>query len=173
VRWLVLALLCLASPVAAQTAENPTRVYATEFRPPAEYKQWYRDVEKCTGMKGAYHRVMWAVTEHPWQTGVFWNGKPRYTYGQWTGMSDGSTGLILVTAVDWRNEFYVKHEILHDILWRNGFRAPDVDSTASDTTRIRASHPAPPYEKCAPTYIDQMRRLEWLKAGRNTTVYVP
>jgi hypothetical protein len=172
---LIAGLACLLTlNLAAQTKEYPTPIYASQFHPPAEYRQWYKEAERCSGLRGDYTKVIWTVTEKAWQTGVYKaSGNPRYTYGQWTGMSDGKTGLIIVNATDWRSEFYIKHEILHDLMWRNGWIAQDVDSTMADSVAIRLRHPTPPFEKCAPTYIDDMRRLEWLKQGHTKTVYRP
>jgi hypothetical protein len=167
-------LALIAGELWGQTKEYPTPVYASQFHPPAEYRQWYKEAEKCSGLKGDYTKVIWTVTEKAWRTGTYkLTGNPRYTYGQWHGLSDGRTGLILVNATDWRSEYYVKHEILHDLMWRNGWDAPEPDSTMADSTVVRLRHPVGPYEKCAPTYIEDMRRLEWLKNSNVRQVYVP
>lgn len=151
----------------------PVPVYATEFRPPEEYRVWYREAERCAGFRGNYHKVIFAVTEKPWKTGYDSLSKTAlYTYGQWTSAEHGY-GLIVLNADDWRNEFYVKHEMLHDILWRNGWKNPSTPTNLADTVDIRSRHPVPPYERCAPTYIEDARKMDVEQRSVVKQVYRP
>jgi hypothetical protein len=161
--------LCLWGTCAAQQppVTEPVPVYATEFHPPDEYRQWYHQAEQCAHARGDYRKIIFAVTPKPWRVPTGW------TFGQWTNLADGR-GLIILNADDWRNEFYVKHEMLHDILYRNGWHNPvEVAQNLSDTTDIRSRHPTPPFEKCAPTYIEQMRALERQKEVPWKQIYLP
>jgi hypothetical protein len=168
---MLLLLMLVASPCVAQIQQQNV-VYAAEFTPPVEYRQWYHKMEVCTGMRGDYAKIIWAVSPHAWITANSWNGKRGWTYGQWTSAS-GGRALIVLNADDWKFESYVTHEMLHDILWRNGFRLPSGKNSDMDSVNIRRAHPAPPFEKCAPTYIEQMRAIEAARANPYKQVYQP
>lgn len=163
-----------SSSLHAQTIEQPTAVWANEFVPPHEYREWYSKMERCVGVRGSFESIVWAVTEKPWRTGIdTTTGRALYTYGQWTS-ADSGRALILLQQQDWRNESYVEHEMLHDILWRSGWKMPVGDlPNVPDTVNIRVRHPAPPYERCAPTYIEQMRLLEQQRHSPWKQVYRP
>jgi hypothetical protein len=118
--------------------------------PPADYARWYKAMERCSGMKGAYRRVSWLMVSAPWLTGQ------RRTHGSWEGNNDNGAARIVVNREEWLDSTLVTHEALHDILWRNGFRMPPLPPTATDTDSIEAKHPKP-YGRCAPTYYDDER----------------
>ena len=143
-------------------AQDAGVLYATSFHPPAQYRQWYRQAESCAGLKGDWSKIIWTVVPAPWKV---WITDSTYatTHGSWgrvEGDKDGKA-IILLNAEDWSIESYVKHEMLHDILWRNGKQpiVPLVEGI-SDSTRIRKLHPVPPFERCAPTYMKQMKEWE-------------
>lgn len=163
---------CLHAQAAENVDSTPLVIYATEFKAPNEYRKWYREVEKCARAKGDFERIMWTVVEKPWSK----NGYT--TYGSWLPLDTlhmtTTKAVILLNSGDWRNEFYVKHEMLHDVLGRNGMQPfTPLDPLVHDSVNIRRRHPAPPYEKCAPTYIWQMREMEKAKLSPWKEVYVP
>jgi hypothetical protein len=120
-------------------------------KPPVQYAEWYRSMEKCTGMKGSYRRIKWLMVQAPWITGQ------RKTHGSWQGDNDNGTAKVVVNAEEWMDSTLVTHEALHDILWRNGFTLPDLPPWATDTDSIEAKHPKPWFGRCAPTYYDDRK----------------
>lgn len=125
-------------------------VYITRMIPPPQYKAWYQSMERCVGAKGDYKKVEWLVVAVPWVTGQ------RKTHGSWSGTADNSgQARITVNAEEWEDSTLIQHEAIHDILWRNGWRAPPLPVWATDTDTIYAKHPAPPYGKCAPTFYNE------------------
>lgn len=143
--------LLAQSPQAGQGPHNgpvSPGLYVWRFTPTADYARWYRAMERCTGMKGAYKRVSWLMVEAPWLRGQ------RRTHGSWSGNNDNGTARITVNAEEWQDSMLVAHEALHDILWRNGFVPPSLMPWATDADSIRAKHPTPPFDVCAPTYYD-------------------
>ena len=160
---------CLHAQQAPNADSVPLIIYAQVFTPPAEYRRWYKEVEKCAKLKGNFDQIMWTVTPQPWKV----NGYT--TYGSWMSRGDTVKALILLNQQDWANEFFVKHEMLHDVLGKNGKQPyADLDSTVHDTVNIRRRHPVPPFEKCAPTYIWQMWEMDRAKHENPwKTVYRP
>jgi hypothetical protein len=103
--------------------------------PPELWRRIYAEVEKCAGVKGKFKAVKWYVTAQPWVDST--NGK---TYGLWR-ISNGRPSIIVAhgdTAV-------VRHEALHDILWRSGFRPFRMVGDNS----TNPEHPMPPFGHCA------------------------
>lgn len=157
----VLSVVTLSLPCAAQDSSvvSSQAVYAAGFEPPAQYREWYKDTEKCMGQKGDFDKIIFAATPGPWNQHVQSDapGKVTATYGMWHNLS-GDTALVVLNTEDWDNQKYVQHEFIHDILWRNGWRIKDGSPDVPDSVNIRRAHPAPPYEKCAPTYIEDLRK---------------
>jgi hypothetical protein len=146
--------LLFGSPLSAQTPiQGPHNgpvspsLYVWRMTPTADYERWYKAMEKCTGMKGAYKRIDWLMVEAPWLQGQ------RRTHGSWQG-SDNGKARITVNAEEWTDSMLVMHEALHDILWRNDFVPPPLPDWASDTDSIEAKHPKPFFGRCAKTYYD-------------------
>ncbi len=111
-RWFTLSLL-LTSPLAAQAADTTaTRttavLYVTEYTPPAEYKSYYKSMEKCLGMRGDFGKVKWYSTPTPWSDGRHGNNK---TFGQWQ-----YGHRITVNLQDASDSVLASHEMVHDIL---------------------------------------------------------
>lgn len=165
----IILALALATVVQTRTCLAQQReqvVYAAEFKPPALYRQWYAEAERCVGKRGNYSKLVFAHTPAPWNQHVNSDtpGKVSQTYGMWHNIegSRDSLALIVLTDLDWDNPWYVKHEMIHDILWRNGWRSPPGSADLPDSTNIRNAHPVPPYQKCAPTYIDEIRE-KWIQ----------
>jgi hypothetical protein len=113
----------------------PAAVYVEEVTPPAAWEAIYHEVETCVGMeKGKYDAIRWFVTPEPWGEG---SGR---TYGLWH-VAGGRPSIIIAawdTAV-------VRHEALHDILWRNGFKPFRIPADSSNNPE----HPMPPFGTCA------------------------
>jgi hypothetical protein len=164
---------CFAQEAVAQDRQQV--VYANQFAPPLVYRQWYAEVEKCMKQQGDFDKILWTVTDSAWNqhTSVDTIGATRATFGLWHGLDKGRA-LIILNKQDWRNEFYVKHEMVHDLLWRSGWQMPsDGKVGVADSVNVRAAHPAPPYEKCAPTYVWQMRKLWSEQQGTTKQVSNP
>lgn len=184
----IVALVLSATSVHAQDSLRQNVLYVQRFNAPVEYRQWYAQVEKCVGLAGAFDSISWLATPKPWNMHVASDSKPlSATYGMWSAQPDSVTqpdgsiavrvvgrANIVLTQVDWENPFYVKHEMLHDILGRHGFNAPPGLTNVPDSVNVRRAHPAPPYEKCAPTYIGQMRAMwQVQQRGPWVQVYTP
>lgn len=161
--WAVVAFVFGSSTVHAQTEANPTIQLMTAFKPPYEYREWYKQAEECSGRRGNFSKIRWFVVPHPWGADSTGRG---YTHAQWQGDRNAkdrykAITTILVNGDEWRQRDLVMHEALHDILYRSGW-SPDTlklqRELAKVTTRkdsvyveIAAMHPMPPYEYCAPT----------------------
>jgi hypothetical protein len=109
-------------------------------KPPAAWEAIYRQVEECTGKKGKYKAVHWYTTPQPWEGG---NGK---TWGLWWRSRETGKHSIIVSLGDSALvTALVRHEALHDILWRAGFRPFRMPADSSNNPE----HPMPPFGKCA------------------------
>jgi hypothetical protein len=133
--WLLVGLLVPAD--VAQAQHGAVFVMAVEH-PPAIWERIYHEVETCVGKKGKYKDVRWFVTAEPWT-----DAEGNKTYGMWR--MSGGKALIVVAHAD---TAVVRHEVLHDILWRNGFRPFRM---AGDNS-TNPEHPMPPFGKCAERY---------------------
>lgn len=136
---LVLAILwgITAGRCAAQGAMPAIFVEEVE-NPPTVWETIYHEVEDCVGLKGKYKAVQWYVTTAPWESGT------GLVYGLWSGGKGRAR--IIIAAYD---TAVVRHEVLHDILHRNGFkpfRLPADNSTNPE-------HPQPPFGTCAKRYF--------------------
>jgi hypothetical protein len=130
----------------------PSIVYVTRVIPPIEWRIIYQEVERCVGQRGDYDSVEWYVTNSPWQgahgtTMGLWRapGKDREIVVPWGIRYETINRKIVVVRND---TLVVRHEALHDILHRNGFRPK---RAASDST-TNPEHPMPPFGKCAERY---------------------
>lgn len=146
---------CAWSQTKTTSGKNQV-VYAQQFDPPIQYRYWYKQAEKCVGKHGDYSKIIWTMAKHPWNNDSA--GNP-HTYGLFAPSADSLHGVILLNVEDAANKLYVMHEEIHDILWRNGWHSPEDLAGVHDSVNVRRQHPVPPYEKCAPTYIQPMR--EW------------
>ena len=102
--------LCLA-------CTSPTSV-PDEFsilRPPLVYRDWYSQVEQCSGRTGDFDRIRWYIVP-----GAKWYGErhQQNINGLWT---DGHR--IFIAEFEIFNVYLVKHEMLHDL----GFEHEDVE----------------------------------------------
>lgn len=125
----------------------PRPLVVRTFTPPANYAGWYESAEKCAGMKGDFKAVTWTITPTPWGD---------TTYAEWHVVRD-SLGFpkrveITISVGLWLDSMIVIHESLHDILWRNGWAAPDAPEGLGHDATARLYHPSPPYGVCAPIF---------------------
>jgi hypothetical protein len=140
---------------------RPSRL-ETSFIPPYEYREWYREMETCVGMQGNFSKISWTVVPHPWNG----NDTLPYTHGQTTVRFDSTQKLfnqrttILVNGDEWRERALVTHEMLHDILLRNGWKPSQeaLQKAKTQTDTIVALHPVPPYLFCAPLVMPRYVR---------------
>ncbi len=116
------------------TGDTVYVVYVTQINPPAQYEQWYREAEACSGRHGDFAGVKWFVTPHPFP-GV--GGKT--TYGLWHNRQ------ILINADQADSAGLIKHEELHDILWESGWRPPNKPDSLMTHADL---HPNPPFGLC-------------------------
>jgi hypothetical protein len=86
---------------------------------PGEWRTWFAEVEACSGLRGDFDRITWAIHEEPERR------------------DDGLVTLAHIDLPDhiwiaraYQNERVVKHELLHFLLQRGG-------------------HPTPPFGTCA------------------------
>jgi hypothetical protein len=110
---------------------------ATVLRPPSYYAQWYASMEQCSGLRADYRGLTWAVRD---STVHMSDGLNEY------GAYDTRQRLIWVVATPQRplDSVIVTHEMLHDLLWQNGWRPSRPHPTYADL------HPSPPFGTCAP-----------------------
>lgn len=86
---------------------STTTAIAQDVRPvegrEAQYRQWYQELEKCSGLKGDFNRLNFYVT-----TDHLHNG--RTFDGYWEQQSNS-----IVLRKPWERES-VQHEMMHDLL---------------------------------------------------------
>lgn len=124
--------------ITACEAQSPAAypaIVVEEVEPPPLWETIYHEVEDCVGMKkGKFREVRWYVTATPWGTGR------NRTWGLWY-ITSGEPRII-VAAYD---TSVVRHEALHDVLWRNGFKPFRIPADSSNNPE----HPMPPFGTCA------------------------
>jgi len=106
--WLIGLLGCRDSLAPSGTAE-----------PPLQARQWFSELEACSGLAGDFDQIVWFVADQPVQRD---NG---ITVGEW----DSPNRIVLARAW-YESEDAVKHEMLHFLLQHTG-------------------HPDPPFGTCA------------------------
>ena len=132
---LLLTVLLALGWAATCEAQYPA-IVVEAVEPDTSWERIYHEVEDCVGMKdGKYEVVRWFVTERPWA-----KAEGDSTYGLWY-VSDGKPRII-VAAYD---TAVVRHEALHDVLWRNGFKPFRIPADSSNNPE----HPMPPFGLCA------------------------
>jgi hypothetical protein len=130
---LILVAMMLLMAVRGE-AQMPA-VYVEEIEPPDSWEAIYHEVEDCVGMKkGKYKDIRWFVSKAPWG-----QGRNR-TWGLWH--ASGGEVRIIVAAYD---TAVVRHEALHDVLHRNGFKPFRIPADSS----TNPEHPSPPFGTCA------------------------
>jgi hypothetical protein len=99
---LMLVAVVLVACVPMQSTAFAQNVKPVEGRD-AQYKQWYQDLEKCSGLKGDFNRLsFYTTTDH------LHNG--RTFDGYWEQQSNS-----IVLRKPWEREA-VQHEMMHDLL---------------------------------------------------------
>lgn len=160
---------CVWSQEKPATNRNQV-VFASQFVPPVEYREWYHQAERCVGKRGNFSKIIWTVTRKPWNYDSLGRA---LTYGLFAPSTDGIHGVILLNATDWENKWYVMHEEIHDILWRNGWVTPGLVAGVHDSVNIRNQHPLPYYERCTKTYIEDLRKKWAADQSPYRTAYKP
>lgn len=171
--FLVFALMLGSAQTRTCSAQS---VYVQDILPPQEWRQYYYQMEKCTGLKGDFSKIRWQVTPKPWSdhTSADVGMDSSMTFGMWMHVvGAGDSTKIILNATDAHIESYIKHEELHDILWRNGWEGPDAIAGAPDSVNVMLQHPNPPFGVCAPIYMSDMRKLEAQKQVPWKEVYQP
>lgn len=136
----VLLMLAILYGVTVTSCEAQSRysypaIIVEEINPPTLWEAIYHEVEDCVGMKkGRFKAIRWFVTPEPW------GPADNLTWGLWH--ASGGQPRIVIAA---RDTGVVRHEALHDILWRNGFKPFRVPADSSNNPE----HPMPPFGTCA------------------------
>jgi hypothetical protein len=120
-----------AEPMLAGDAPAFLTVSVQPIRAPAEWRNIYREVERCAGLTGNYDSIRWAVMQGPIQ------GPKGSTYAFTVNQR-----IVLVQG----DTTYLRHEMLHHILevtgWRPRALKPGERYTIADL------HPMPPFGRC-------------------------
>jgi hypothetical protein len=141
-RWVVFTVFLLLAFAASLSAQEPQGVlYVNRIEPTPAMAAMYKDVESCLHQRGNFHKVTWQVVAHPWESE---RGK---TWGMWRS---GRFGWNTITAVQ-ADTAILRHEMVHDILNRNGFHA---NRSGADSLDNSPEHPAPPFGKCAQRFFE-------------------
>ncbi len=87
---------------------------AVSFTAPAEYRTWWASTEACSGLTGDFNRIGWYSVPGAgtMETDI---GKK---VGLWAHQHGQSTITIAGDYMD--NELVIRHEMLHDLLGRDG-----------------------------------------------------
>lgn len=99
-----LVLVCVGLLTAC---ENPVMAGVEPFDPPPIYREWYAELEKCSGLRGDYDALRFYTAES-----IVAGGKPKGGY--WRPPDTITLQNNAVASVfAW---FIVKHEMMHDLL---------------------------------------------------------
>jgi len=94
--------------------ETPLPAGAMSFEPPPSYSVWWERTEACSHMEGDMGRVAWfvvpGVRTFPTESGE--------KVGYWSRTRSGTQ--IIVAGEYMQHELVVSHEILHELLGREG-----------------------------------------------------
>ena len=106
----IIAMACAPGPVGPGSQPEG----AVPFEPPAEYLAWWQRTETCSGQSGALARIDWYTVP-----GV---RLIETEIGQKVGLWQRDNGRTSITlAGDFvENELVVSHEMLHELLAREG-----------------------------------------------------
>lgn len=117
-----------ATSVPSRPIGGSTVIYVLRVAPLPGWAAVYQAVELCAKRKGDYGAIEW------YETGHSWRGEGGTTMGLWRHNGRGKPEIILIAG----DTTYLRHEILHDILYRSGWR-PDPVKVPPDPNRL---HPA-------------------------------
>jgi hypothetical protein len=82
--------------------------------PPAVYQDWWGKTEACSGLSGNFDRIEWMIVPGP---------SFPCSSGDCVGHWDPGHKIFL--ASDWTtHEMVVRHEMLHELMRRNGHPSP-------------------------------------------------
>lgn len=83
---------------------------AIPIRPPIKYQRWFREVERCSQIKGDFGTLKFYKVPG----GFFLNEQHGYVIGQWVrGLAKDD---IYIAEQHLNNKFVIKHEMLHALL---------------------------------------------------------
>jgi hypothetical protein len=83
------------------------------IEPLPEYREWWEEIERCSGRRGVFEAVSWYVVRTP-EPGFDFGG--RYVAAVWT--TPGNRILLAEHYVD--KPLIVRHEMLHAVLHTGG-----------------------------------------------------
>jgi len=146
-RWAVVCAIAAfvhSTPLVAQN--NTSHVtYVIEVEAPEKWATIYHEAETCVGQVGDFASVSWFVMFEP-ITGL----RNEHTWGLWRVDSSDSRQIITYRG----DPEIVRHEVLHDILYLNGFVSP---RTEADSLSTDPEHPMPPFGRCALRHYEPTR----------------
>ena len=126
--------LCLVAACAAAPFDPAPNIVVDQFTPPPTWRAIYTQVATCAADKVPnFDAIRWYWVE---TGGGPWQGQDGNTYG----MTRPESRQIYLIRDD---TTYLRHEMLHDILWQSGWRPP-----AKDSLTIADLHPSPPFGIC-------------------------
>ena len=104
----------LTAPACTVLEPTPLPAGAVAMYPPTEFVTWWERTEQCSGLVGDYSRISWYVVPN---VDTF-QSEIGEVVGLWSKSKSGSQ---ITIAGDWTNsELVVRHEMLHDLLGRQG-----------------------------------------------------
>ena len=130
-RWLTGMLVVLVvtgcqtvtAPTEGAISYNPDTVRVLSPGMHSTYRSLWEDVEACSGIQGDFDRVKWMVYPDHESSFTVSDGDEAAGYTEWKRHT-------IYFASNWTNQaFYIKHEMLHELLQRYGhpwvpFRTP-------------------------------------------------
>ena len=112
------ALVALVSSCATLSPGESLPTGAQPVEAPVEYAAWWSATESCSQLSGSYDRVEWyvvpGVSSFPTEVGE--------KVGLW--IRSGSRRQIVIAERYLEHEMVVRHEMLHDLLSREGHPEP-------------------------------------------------
>ena len=112
-RVLMLGALFTA-PACTVLEPAPLPAGAVAMHPPPEFETWWERTEQCSGLVGDYSRISWYVVPN---VDTF-QSEVGEVVGLWTRSKSGSE--ITIAGLYANSELVVRHEMLHDLLGRQG-----------------------------------------------------
>ncbi len=108
------ALVLAGGCSAFSPSEIELPVGAVPLIAPTTYQAWFEKTERCSGLKATYQNITWYVV--PGAATFETNAGPKV--GMWE--KSGSVTRIVLAGRFTDHEMVVRHEMLHDILDREG-----------------------------------------------------
>ena len=106
----IIMMACTPGPVGPSSLPDG----AVPFQPPAEYQAWWDRTETCSGQTGDLNRIAWYMVPNT----RLMDTEIGQKVGLWRRANGQTTVTLAGDFVD--NELVVRHEMLHELLVREG-----------------------------------------------------